>query len=233
MKKKDWAILIGVVILIALVVSLVTVNLTGNAIFRPNTNKCTTQGVTLSSNSPTKTFTFLDQGVRMKYVVGLVSASDVAATIKVENPKGVADQKEINEATSKDVNGLTILVSMADETNSLVKATIRVTYCGEPKVPTEDKVTYQGVLDMFGKCKKAYDISLTDASWDENSDGFISGNEVCKKEGSNCVISLLEYDNGGTAGKGLEPATCSNLNQIEQIQEGNIPKILDVWCCSP
>ena len=32
MKSKDWAILIGVVIVIALVVSLVTVNLTGNVI---------------------------------------------------------------------------------------------------------------------------------------------------------------------------------------------------------
>jgi hypothetical protein len=60
------------------------------------------------------------------YTVELVSASDSAATIKVINSAGVSESREINEAASKKVNGVTIAVQTADETNLKLSASVIV-----------------------------------------------------------------------------------------------------------
>ncbi len=58
------------------------------------------------------------------YTVELVSASDTAATIKVTDSSGASESKEINEAASKKINGLTVAVQTADETNLKLSANI-------------------------------------------------------------------------------------------------------------
>ena len=58
------------------------------------------------------------------YTIELISASDTAATIKVTDSTGGSDSKEISEAASKKVNGITIAVQTADETNLKLSASI-------------------------------------------------------------------------------------------------------------
>ncbi len=69
------------------------------------------------------------------YTVELVSASDSAATIKVTNSAGVSESKEISEAASKKVNGITVAVTTADETNFKLSASV---VAGTNKVTLED-----------------------------------------------------------------------------------------------
>lgn len=52
------------------------------------------------------------------YTVELVAASDTSATVKVTNAAGASDQKEVNEAASKKINGLEVSVNNADESTA-------------------------------------------------------------------------------------------------------------------
>jgi len=72
------------------------------------------------------------------YTVELTSSSDTSATIKVTDSSGTSESKEINEAASKKVNGITIAVSTADETNIKLSASI---IAGSDKVTLEDGST--------------------------------------------------------------------------------------------
>ncbi|MFZ5954978.1 MAG: hypothetical protein ACOYT4_01005 [Nanoarchaeota archaeon] len=76
--------------------------------------------LSLDSENPTGEVTVSGN----KYTVELVSASDSAATIKVTDSAGVSEQKEVNEAASKKINGVTIAVITADETNLKLSASI-------------------------------------------------------------------------------------------------------------
>jgi len=76
--------------------------------------------VGLSSDAPTADVTVGGK----TYTVELVSASDTSATIKVTDETGASEQKEVNEAASKKINGVTIAVQTADETNLKLSASI-------------------------------------------------------------------------------------------------------------
>lgn len=76
--------------------------------------------VSLSSDAPTTDVT-IEGAV---YTIELVSASDSAATVKITDSAGKSESKEINEAASKTVNGITVAVTTADETNLKLSATI-------------------------------------------------------------------------------------------------------------
>ena len=76
--------------------------------------------VSLSSDNPSTEVTVGGK----KFTVELVSASDTAATIKVTDENGNSDSKEINENSSKKVQGLTVAVTNADETNLKLSASI-------------------------------------------------------------------------------------------------------------
>jgi hypothetical protein len=58
------------------------------------------------------------------YTVELVSSSDTAATIKVTNSAGTSESREVSEADSKKINGLTVAVVNADETNLKLSASV-------------------------------------------------------------------------------------------------------------
>ena len=85
----------------------------------------------LDSNNPSTDVT-IDGSV---YTVELVSSSDTAATIKVTDSSGESETKEIDEAASKKVSGITIAVTTADETNLKLSATV---VAGSDKVTLED-----------------------------------------------------------------------------------------------
>ncbi|MEK6878096.1 MAG: hypothetical protein AABY22_00730, partial [Nanoarchaeota archaeon] len=71
------------------------------------------------------------------YTVELVAATDLSATIKVTDSTGKSEQKEISEAASKKVNGLTIAVNNADESTALNKLTAEI-IAGAEKVNLDD-----------------------------------------------------------------------------------------------
>lgn len=87
--------------------------------------------LSLDSNNPSGDVT-IDGSI---YTIELVSSSDTAATIKVTDSSGKAESKEINEASSKKVNGITIAVTVADETNLKLSATV---VAGSDKITLED-----------------------------------------------------------------------------------------------
>jgi len=58
------------------------------------------------------------------YTVELVSASDTSITIKVTDSSGASDSREVDEAASKKIQGLTVAVQTADETNLKLSGTI-------------------------------------------------------------------------------------------------------------
>lgn len=76
--------------------------------------------LSLTSDAPTVDVTIGGK----TYTVELVSASDTAATLKVTDASGASETKEVSEAASKKINGVTIAVQTADETNLKLSATI-------------------------------------------------------------------------------------------------------------
>ena len=86
----------------------------------------------LSSDAPSADATIAESD----YTIELVSASDTAATIKVINKAtGASESKEVNEAQSKKIGGITIAVITADETNLKLSASV---VAGSDKVTLED-----------------------------------------------------------------------------------------------
>src|SRR3989338_4954074 len=79
----------------------------------------TAEKVSLSSDTPSKEII----GGK-EYTVELVSASDTAATVKVTDSDGNSETKEINENASKKVQGITVAVTNADETNLKLSASV-------------------------------------------------------------------------------------------------------------
>lgn len=90
------------------------------------------------------------------YTVELVSASDTAATIRVIDSSGSSESKEITEAQSKKVNGVTVAVTTADETNlklsaSIVAGSNKLTFeDGSSVTQGEDDSVIDGTLVDFG-----------------------------------------------------------------------------------
>lgn len=60
-----------------------------------------------------------------EYTVELVSATDLSATFKVTNSEGKSETKEISlEGSTKEINGLSITLKSADETNFKLSVSI-------------------------------------------------------------------------------------------------------------
>jgi hypothetical protein len=78
--------------------------------------------VNLDSDNPSTTVTIGGE----TFTIELISSSDTAADIKVTNSAGVSANKEISEAASKKVNGVTIAVQTASETNFKLSASVIV-----------------------------------------------------------------------------------------------------------
>lgn len=85
-----------------------------------------------SESNPSQTVTVAGA----EYTISLVAATDTSATIKVTDASGKSEQKEVNEAASKKVNGLEVGVNTADESTALNKLTAEV-------VVGADRITLQ------------------------------------------------------------------------------------------
>lgn len=80
----------------------------------------TAERISVSSDDPSREVTISGK----TYTIELVSASDSAATVRVTDSTGNAETKEISENASKKVNGLTVAVTNADETNLKLSASL-------------------------------------------------------------------------------------------------------------
>jgi len=85
----------------------------------------------LDSDNPSQDVTIAGAS----YTIELVSASDTAANIKVTDSSGNSESKEINEAQSKKVNGITVAVINADENNFKLSASV---IAGSEKITLAD-----------------------------------------------------------------------------------------------
>jgi len=72
-----------------------------------------------------------------EYTVELVAATDTSATIKVTDANGKSEQKEVNEAASKKINGVEVGVNSADESTALNKLTAEV-IVGADRITLQD-----------------------------------------------------------------------------------------------
>ena len=133
--------------------------------------------LSLDSNSPVADVT-IEGSV---YTVELVSASDsttpASATIKITDSSGSAESKKINEAASKKVNGITVAVTTADESNIKLSATVvvgsdKITLTDGSNVQTgEDDTVIDGTLVSFGNTATTGNITkLTISVYASDSD---------------------------------------------------------------
>ncbi len=95
---------------------------------------------------------------------------------------------------------------------------------------------YANILQRLEQNQDALDISLADAGWDLDSDGYVTGDEVCKSKQKECLVVLNEYIVGHTvysptaSNLNLEPLACTDKQPIQI--NATLPNILDVWCVS-
>jgi len=86
------------------------------------------------------------------YTIELISASDDSATIKVIDSAGNSDSREVNQADSKKINGLTVAVTNADENNlkfsaSIIAGSEKLTLTSGQEVSVgEDNTVIDGTL---------------------------------------------------------------------------------------
>jgi hypothetical protein len=116
------------------------------------------------------------------YTVELVSASDTSATIKVTDSAGNSESKEINEADSKKVNGVTIAVTTADETNlklsaSIVAGSEKVTLTpgSEVTMGEDDSVIDGTKVAITGGIGAATKIAVAVAAEESDKDAIKAG----------------------------------------------------------
>lgn len=102
------------------------------------------------------------------YTVELVAATDTSAQIRVTNSAGTYDTKDINEATSKKVNGLEVAVNLADESTATSSISAEVTI-GAEKLTLEsgNEVTVGSEATAIDNTKVffTYGTALSDANF--------------------------------------------------------------------
>jgi hypothetical protein len=131
--------------------------------------------LSLSSDSPTADVTIGGK----TYTIELVSASDSAATIKVTDDTGASEQKEVSEAQSKKIKGITVAVTNADETNlklsaSVVAGSEKITFTDSSYVKVGESdtailgtdVDFHGGTPAAGLSKMTVGVSADDSDED-------------------------------------------------------------------
>ncbi len=140
----------------------------------------TAEKVSLSTDEPSADVTIGGS----VYTVELISASDTAATIKVTDSSGKSETKEINEAASKKVNGVTIAVINADETNLKLsaniiagaeKVTLSTTAASNVKIGDTDKTVDGTSVTITGGTTAATKIVFGVFAKDSDNDAVLPG----------------------------------------------------------
>jgi len=140
----------------------------------------TAEKISLSSDDPSAEVTIGGAS----YTIELVSASDSSATVKVTDSSGNAETKEVNENASKKINGVTVAITNADETNlklsaSIVagseKVTLSATAASAVTVGEEDNVIDGTSVTITGGTTAATKIVVSIYAPNSDEDAVIPG----------------------------------------------------------
>jgi hypothetical protein len=141
------------------------------------------QRVTLSSDNPTATVTVGGE----TYTVELLSASDTSADIQVTDSAGNSDNREVNEADSKKIEGLEVGVITADETNLKLSATVivgadKLTFTNGAQVtkgdnadPIDGTLAYIKGTSAVGTANATTELAVTVFAPDTSDDSILPG----------------------------------------------------------
>jgi hypothetical protein len=134
--------------------------------------------ISLTTDNPTATVTIAGK----EYEITLFSASDTTATISVKDSEGNTDQKEVTENKSKKINGLTIAVTTADETNLQLSASVLVgaekitLSTGSAVLQGEDDNVIDGTrVGLVGGIQALTQIQVNVSAEDSSSDAVMPG----------------------------------------------------------
>ena len=139
------------------------------------------------------------------YTIELVSASDTSATVKVTNSAGVSESKEINEAASKKINGITIAISTSDETNLKLSASViagadKITLTDSSSVTIgEEDTTIDGTHVEFEPNGRTDDITklvVTAFADDSDEDAIVAGGSFVDPVFGSFKIDLTGFNLG-------------------------------------
>jgi len=151
--------------------------------------------VSLDSDNPTTEVTIAGA----TYTIELVSASDTAATIKVTDSDGNSNTREVNEAASKKIGGVTIAVTNADETNLKLSASVvvgseKVTITsGSALTKGEDDTVIDGTLaTLTGGTTATTKLVISIAAPDSDNDAIKSGDVMIDP-----VFGTFKFDFAG------------------------------------
>ncbi|MDO8509275.1 MAG: hypothetical protein Q7S27_06370 [Nanoarchaeota archaeon] len=140
----------------------------------------TAERVSLSNDDPSAEVTISGK----TYTIELVSASDTAATVKVTDSDGKSETKEVNENASKKINGITVAITNADETNlklsaSVIagaeKVTISTTAGSNVKVGEDEKILEGTSTTVTGGTTAATDMTFGVFAPNSDNDAVIPG----------------------------------------------------------
>lgn len=156
------------------------------------------QKLSLASDAPTSDVTIGGK----TYTVELISASDTSATIKVTDESGASEQKEINEAASKKINGVTIAVTTADENNlkysaSIVAGSQRVTFTDNSyvKVGEDDSAILGTDVDFGGGNPGALSrMTISVTADDSDRDALKAGQDIADPVFGTVKLSLAGFN---------------------------------------
>ena len=188
----------------------------------PGTAPNNREELSLSSENPSGEVTLGG----MKYIIELISASDTFADIKVTNEAGRSDAKEVGQGLFREINGLKITVTSADETSSRLSATVIV----ESISPPSTAVTYEGMFRMLRSNCKTYTMGSGEAEVKKNS---ASGDGVCasKSPGSICILAgRVNADSQGITTGNVFANDCSKPI-VQGLLSGKAPQNGWAVCC--
>lgn len=198
-----WMIL-GIVILVAVIASLITANITGNVI-----SVCSSKTVTISEG---KSFVFYDNTGKIPYKTGIeyITANKVILRIndQVTDSLAAGNTQKIDESASITINK----IYYNSKVSGISYVSITFKYC-PVAIQT---LTYKGVLDVLSKCTWTGGIS---DSTTYNESQVTDCNQYC---GSKTCINgfVIKWDN--TYSKdGNHPIECNqafNFNVVPGIQ---------------
>ncbi|MEK6899362.1 MAG: hypothetical protein AABW79_04675 [Nanoarchaeota archaeon] len=156
--------------------------------------------LSLGGSSPNPSATVEVEG--NSYTIELVSASDSDATIRVTDSSGGTQSKEINEDDSKQINGIEVSVSYADESDATGTVSAEVTV-GSQKIILEtgqavkvgsDEESLDGTLVSFngGTVGAMTKLVIQTFSDDTDEDALITGGTFADPTWGSFIMQFTE-----------------------------------------
>ncbi|MBX4196841.1 hypothetical protein KW805_04600 [Candidatus Pacearchaeota archaeon] len=181
----------------------------------------TAEKISLTSDAPSQKVTIGGK----EYTIELISASDTSATVRVTASDGTSETKEVNENSSKKVNGITVAVTNADETNLKLSASViagaeKVTLTdGSAVAIGEDSKVVDGTkVTLTGGTTATTKITVSTYASDSDHDALLPGQEFVSPTFGTFKIDFASLN---------EPENSSARENIKIVASGDDKMIVD------